>query len=425
MHELSYGGRGVAGFGIGAGASGTLGDAGCADMPPELQAKCQANNSKEAQDQRAQQLPGDIGTISDYVKNPPNLLTMTHEQIRARNEAFRDATARTGAAAVSLVLTPAAGALFMTLYGLVSPALNWLADNIGFNDPIPHDDRILFESRCDPNNQDIKDYWPNGIPTGIDDPNWVKDPAAHPTYAGSMPMCGDFSGAGSRVRLTSPPFDINAYDWSDGMQPGAGKFEDFAFGMLVQNAINEWNCAPSLQPDKLLEQLIVIWNSTHDFPLRRIDISSPPAWSYGANGRNCGHNGPGPGECWPPMWAGNTGDPVTQAWRNGQYDLSAYCIDAKDQWKGRSFFEIKDGPSLPYCATHPSDLLCKGGSQYHGGGGGIMPIELTSPVTATTTAKPGMSTGAKVAIGVGVVGASAAAYSYFTHGIVRRLIRGG
>jgi hypothetical protein len=41
-----------------------------------------------------------------------------------------------------------------------------------------------------------------------------------------------------------------------------------------------------------------------------------------------------------------------------------------------------------------------------------------------TPAPEGMSTGAKVAIGVGVVGVSAAAYSYFTHGIVRRLIHG-
>jgi hypothetical protein len=46
-------------------------------------------------------------------------------------------------------------------------------------------------------------------------------------------------------------------------------------------------------------------------------------------------------------------------------------------------------------------------------------------LTPTGGGASSMSTGKKVAIGVGVVGVSAAAYSYFTHGIVRRLIRGG
>lgn len=178
-----------------------------------------------------------------------------------------------------------------------------------------------------------------------------------------------------------------------------GTFDAFAGPLLKQAWEGNWNCKAAVPIVPFLLTLVSMWNKAHGGAIVPGGSNAIPIYirtPYQGSGN--------------PDFDGNYDNPVTASISA----LSSYGMPAQIVLREGPY--VEDSHPLPPTIKFPSETW--------------VPIVQTPnidlPINQTVNAPGtnGMSAGKKVAIGIGVVGASAAAYSYFTHGIVRRLIQG-
>lgn len=341
--------------------------------------------TQEQADQAAQayQASKKIISIVDYFQNAPDYASMTHDQIKAQNKKLYDDVGAISAAAIA-VINPIVGAAYYAIWTVIENASLWFGDLIGLYDPLSLEVRALFQNPCDPSSPDFGSFWPFGLPPNSSDPRWVDDPTGsrlvHPNQGGTKTL-----------DLASPPGDRSKYRWLSGFNPN-GEFEIAAFAILIQNAINQFNCSLFIPDNELLDSFVKVWNQSRDhndpnMVLRKFDITPPPVRSPGP----C--NNEDVSGCVPPNEGTVPIDPITQAFRNGHFDWNAYYGDGQTHWNNLGSLYIIDAKPI----APPGGRIKKYTHLYK------------DEPTSTTT---------KVVIGTTVVGAVAAAslwyYAYRT-----------